>query len=54
MKKRSALLVAVVFGWLALVPLSTVVQASPVFIDDFSVTKNGVLLFEGGRITALG
>jgi len=46
MKKRSALLVAVVFGWLALVPLSTVVQASPVFIDDFSVTKNGVLLFD--------
>jgi hypothetical protein len=45
MVKLPALLVALMFGWLALVPFASSAQASPVFIDDFSVTKNGVLLF---------
>jgi hypothetical protein len=46
MKRRSVLLIAIMFGWLAMIPLRATVQASPVFIDNFSVTKNGALLFE--------
>ncbi len=45
MRKSPALLVALVFGWLALEPFGSSAQASPVFIDDFSVTRNGVLIF---------
>ena len=46
MRKPSALLVALVFGWLALIPFRSSAQASPVFIDDFSVTRNGALIFD--------
>ena len=46
MRKPSALLIALVFGWLALIPFRSSAQASPVFIDDFSVTRNGVLIFD--------
>lgn len=46
MMKPPALLVTLVFGWLALVPFRSSAQASPVFIDDFSVTKNGALIFD--------
>jgi hypothetical protein len=46
MRKSLVLLVALVFGWLALIPFRSSAQASPVFIDDFRVTKNGGLLFD--------
>jgi hypothetical protein len=46
MRESTRLLAALVFGWLALLPLRATVQASPVFIDNFSVTKNGALFFD--------
>jgi hypothetical protein len=46
MRKSTVLFVALVFAWLALVPLRSTVQASPVFMDNFSVTKNGALFFD--------
>jgi hypothetical protein len=45
MRKSTLLLAALVFGWLALLPLRATVQASPIFIDDFRVTKNAGLAF---------
>jgi hypothetical protein len=45
MKPPPVQLVALVFGALALIPFGSSAQASPVFIDDFSVTVNGGLLF---------
>jgi hypothetical protein len=45
MRKTAFLLIALVLGLPALVPFGTTAQGSPVFIDDFSVTKNGALIF---------
>jgi hypothetical protein len=45
MRKTAFLLIALVFGLPALVPFGTTAQGSPIFIDEFTVTKNGLPFF---------